>query len=158
MRDRATQVVMDIPLYGSETIGQMLDAFQDRFSLIAAFQQLWMQRGGTLQSHRRRCQPTRRRSLLKPRPKRRICTPTGRRPQAGRSGQVVRIPTPGGQLAELALPLDTGDTERRAAVEQVMSTHAGPGNPNLPRRRVSARLVETPTWGPKGERDFPWGQ
>ena len=37
MRDWATQVVMDIPVYGSVTIEQMLDAYQDRFSLIADF-------------------------------------------------------------------------------------------------------------------------
>ena len=34
MRDMATQTVMDIPLYGPETLGQMLNAYQNRFNLI----------------------------------------------------------------------------------------------------------------------------
>ena len=156
MRDWATQVVMDIPLHGSETIEQTLDAYQDRFSLVADLQQLQMQRGGTLRGHRRRCQPKRRRSLLKPRPKRGIPAPI-RRPQVGRTGRVVRVPTEGGQLAELALPPDSGDTEMEIAAKRVMPPTTRTGSLHLPREDPVCFVGTLPA-GSEGARDFPWGQ
>ena len=54
MRDMATQTVVDIPLYGPETLGQMLNTYQDWFGLIEDLVRLCMGRGGTLRGPRRR--------------------------------------------------------------------------------------------------------
>ena len=134
MRDMATQVIMDISLYGSETIEQMLDAYKDRFSLIKDFRQLPTQRGAP-QGHWRRRQPYKRKSLLKPRPKRGIHAPIRQRHYVGSPGRTVRIPIHGGQLAEIALPPGAGDTGRRTATGRRVLPHNGPENSNLPGHR-----------------------
>ena len=115
-----------------------------------------MQRGGTLQGQRRRRQPRRRRSLLKPRPKRGILAPSRRQPYPGSAGRTVRIPTQGGQLAEIALPLDTGNAGRWTATGRRMF-------PFLGRRTLASQIrgtrfaaVRTQPRNPKANRTFRW--
>ena len=136
----------------------MLDAYQDRLSLIADLQQLRMQRGGTLCGHRRRRQPRRRRSLLKPRPKSGILAPSRQQPYGGSASRTVRVPTWGGQLAEIALPPDTGDTRRRTTTGRRTFPLPRPEDSNLPDQRNSVRRSEDPTTEPGGEQDFRLGQ
>ena len=104
MRDSATEAVMDIPFHGPETLTQVLNAYQTRFELLEDFVRLRLQREGLLRGSRCRCQPGRRRSLLKPRGKRGILAPACRQPYIKNTGRTVRVSTPGGRLAELTPP------------------------------------------------------
>ena len=103
---------MDIPLYGSETAEQLLDAYQDRFRMGEDLRLLLAQRRVS-RICRRRYRRNQRRSLLRPRSKRGIRPPVRPRPVAGRptDNAAVRIPIPGSQDAEVVPPLDTEDAE-----------------------------------------------
>ena len=105
-----------------------------------------------------RHQPNKRKGLLKSRPERGIRAPIWRRPYVGSAGRMVHIPIHGGQLAEIALPLGTGDTGRRTAAGRRVFPHTGPEDSSFPGHRDVSRLVETQTAGPKDERDFLVGQ
>ena len=144
MRDLATQAVMDIPLYGPETLSQMLNAYQDRFCLIQDLERLRTQRGGNLHGPWRRRRARRRRSLLRPYPKRGIRTPTSTPPMEGG----VRVITDGGQLAEIILPPDAEDTGARRVARRTKMKAVVTGD-------LPVRLEEMSSEGP---RDFRSGQ
>ena len=64
----------------------------------------------------------------------------------------------GGQLAEIALPLGTGDTGRWTAAGKRVFPRTGPEDSSLLGHRDTGRLVKTQTAGPKDDRDFLMGQ
>ena len=123
MRDSAHDAVRDITLAEPENLTQMLDAYEDRFQLLEDLVRHRVQREGLLRGSRRQRQPggRGRRSLLKPRAKRGILTPTPRPSPPWNAGRVVRIETPRGQLEEVALPSNMEDIRRQTLFEQ---THA----------------------------------
>ena len=151
MRDLATQAVMDISLYGPETLSQMLNTYQDRFCLVQDLERLRTQRGGNLHGpwHRRRAR--RRRSLLRPYPKRGIRMPTLTPPMEGG----VRIITDGAQLAEIVLPPDAKDTVARRVARRTKMKAAVTGDLPVQLEESSISRREMSSEGP---RDFQSGQ
>ena len=144
MRDLATQAVMDIPLYGPETLSQTLNAYQDQFCLIQDLERLRTQTGGNLHGPWRRRRARRRRSLLRPYLKRGIRTPTSTLPREGG----VCVVTDGGQLAEIILPPDAEDTGARRVARRTKMKAVVTGD-------LPVRLEEMSSEGP---RDFRSGQ
>ena len=114
MRGAAHDAVRDITLAGPRSCSMMLDAYEERFHLLEDLVRLRMQQEGLLRVPRRRRQPgERRRSLLKPRAKRGILTPTPRPLPPWNAGRVVRIETSGGRMEEVALTSNSEDVRRQ---------------------------------------------
>ena len=122
MRDAAHDAVWDITLTGPSSCSMMLDAYEERFFLLEDLVRLRMRQEGFLRVPRRWRQPgERRRSLLKPRAKRGILTPTTRPLPPWNAGRVVRIEAPGGRMEEIALTSDSEDVRRETLFSRVRS-------------------------------------
>ena len=114
MRDMATQTVMDFPLYGPETLCQMLNAYQDRFCLVEDLVRHGMRRGGNLRGPHYRHRTRRRRSLLMPPPKRGIVGPITTPPIE----RVVHVITNGGSSRRSSCPRTPGTLRQKGLPEE----------------------------------------
>ena len=126
MRDTAHDAVRDITLAGPRSCSEMLDAYEERFFLLEDLVRLRMRQEGLLRAPRRRHQPgEKRRSLLKPRAKRGILTPTTRPLAPWNAGRVVRIEASGGRMEDIALTSNSEDVRRETFFSRVRSILRG---------------------------------
>ena len=176
MRGTAHDAIIDIPLTGPSSFTQLLDAYEERFFLLEDLVQLRMKREGLLRTPRRRRQPgEKRRSLLKPRAKRGILTPTARPLPPWNAGRVVGLETSEGREEEIALNSNSEDLRRETLFSRVRSILQGlpepraedlqhliriqpqPLSPESPHSYVPLHLRAGPSQRRDGL-DFPQGQ